>query len=46
MSRPPPLPYWKDRKTGRRVPRGIFIQVPRSYAVSPHALELTLPSDL
>ncbi len=44
----PPRPpgYWKDRKTGRRVPRMIPLKSPRSYTLDARALALTLPADL
>ncbi len=44
--KPHPPRYWKDRKTGQRLSRGIFIKSPRSFSVSRKALALALPSDL
>ncbi len=44
--KPYPPRYWKDRKTGQRLSRGIFVKSPRSYSVSRKALALTLPSDV
>lgn len=44
--KPRPPRYWKDRRSGQRVPRGVFVKASRSYSVSRKALALALPSDL
>ncbi|MHB0885726.1 MAG: RNA-guided endonuclease InsQ/TnpB family protein [Bacillota bacterium] len=44
--KPRPPRYWKDRKTGQRLSRGVFVKSPRSFSVSRKALALALPSDL
>ena len=43
----PGLPgYWKDRRTGHRLPKCIPLKCPRAYRVSPHDVAMVMPNDL